>query len=162
MALSFVADRTLGKLVKWLRLMGFDTIIESGAGGNDFQRDDDCVRLLLTRTGHLWKSASKRTSIWIESNDPDQQIRQVISELEIKYSTLNPFTRCLGCNEPLKMISRNEALGLVPDYVWETQVQFSQCPGCLRIFWQGSHISRIRKRLNELFSDLTRTQIHQK
>lgn len=149
---AFMADRTLGKLVKWLRLMGFDTIIESDSIDRVFQQSGELNRLVLTRTEHVWQRIPERNAIWIEANDPTQQIRQVISQLNIKYAALEPFTRCLSCNEPLKSVPRRQALGLVPDYIWDTQSQFNQCPGCRRIFWPGSHIRRSRERLEQFFN----------
>lgn len=150
---SFLADRTLGKLVKWLRLMGFDTIIETDRNRTRFQREIQLNRLILTRTEDVWKRVPGQNGIWIEADDPKLQIRQVISQLDLKYEALEPFTRCIGCNESLKPVPRHEVLGLVPDYVYETQSQFNRCPDCRRIYWSGSHIRRIRERMDALFND---------
>ena len=149
---DFAADRTLGKLVKWLRLMGFDTIFESDATGNRFEAFNETDRMLLTRIRRLWEATPPGSGLWIESNDPGRQIRQVISHLKLDYSALDPYTRCLRCNQKLAGVSRMDTYGVVPDHVWETQANFTQCPGCRRIFWPGSHIDRSRQKLIQLFS----------
>ena len=149
---AFAADRTLGKLAKWLRLMGFDTIYEGDAAGSGFNAAIDQNRILLTRMRRLRGTSAAGETIFIESDDPHRQIREVIEHLELDYSTLAPYSRCLRCNRELERIERADAYGRVPDYTWETQVDFSRCPGCRRIFWPGSHVNRSRRQLIRLFS----------
>ena len=149
---EFAADRTLGKLAKWLRLMGFDTIYEGDATGSGFQAAVGQKRILLTRMRRLRDTSAAAETIFIESDDPRRQVREVISHLKLDHSVLEPFTRCLRCNEKLERIERADAYGQVPDYIWETQTDFSKCACCGRIFWPGSHVHRSRRQLARLFS----------
>jgi uncharacterized protein with PIN domain len=149
---AFAADRTLGRLVKWLRLMGFDTVFESDATAGSYKAFHTSNRILLTRIRRVLDNCPPQRGILIEANDPGRQIRQVIAHLGLDYGTLDPFTRCLRCNTELVAVKRSDVFGKVPDYIWETQAQFNQCPGCDRIFWRGSHIQRSGQRLYDLFS----------
>ena len=151
---AFAADRTLGKLVKWLRLMGFDVVFESDATGKSFRKFSDSGRIYLTRIRRLDVKTGAGPVIRIEADDVERQIKQVVSQLHIAYSMLKPHTRCLRCNDKLVDIDRSQAAGAVPDHVWETQTVFRQCPGCRRIFWPGSHVERSRQRLAQLFNGL--------
>ena len=149
---TFAADRTLGKLVKWLRLMGFDTVFESDGTARSFLAFSDTERFYLTRIRKLNLNLPDERLIRIDADDVERQVKQVVSKLNLKYSVLEPYSRCLRCNERLVEISRSKVSGVVPDYVWETHAVFRHCPGCNRIFWPGSHVSRSRQRLIQLFN----------
>ena len=149
---TFAADRTLGKLVKWLRLMGFDTVFESDGTARSFLSFSDTDRFYLTRIRKLNLNIPDNRLIRIDADDVERQIKQVVSKLNLKYTVLEPYSRCLRCNARLVEISHSEASGEVPDYVWETHAVFRQCPSCSRIFWPGSHVSRSRERLTQLFN----------
>ena len=148
---AFAADRSLGKLVKWLRLMGFDTVYEADATGGRFRRLSGTRRVLLTRTRRWLTVQPAERLLWIDENDPWLQVRQVVSRMGLTAEDVEPFTRCLRCNEPITALSKAAANGLVPDYIWETHQEFGQCRGCGRIFWPGSHTRRSRNRMATLF-----------
>lgn len=150
---AFAADRTVGKLAKWLRMMGFDTVYQPYQAGREIQAFGDSNRIYLTRVRKLNSKISAERIILIDCNDIESQIKQVISRLNLKYEVLEPFTRCLVCNEKLAEIGRGAAWGSVPDYVWETHSVFRQCPGCRRIFWPGTHVQRSRERLMQFFDE---------
>lgn len=147
----FVAERTLGKLAKWLRLMGFDTLYDPG-GRYDKRPDPQTDgRIRLTRTTAQKGFASERGLIFIEADRVFLQLGQVIEGLGLTAADLNLFSRCLKCNTKIVAIDKSEALGLVPDYIFETVAQFSRCNRCMRIFWPGSHNRRVRERIADLF-----------
>ena len=149
---TFAADRTLGKLVKWLRLMGFDTVFESDATAGSFRTFIDSGRFYLTRIREPNINIPDDRLIRLTADDVERQIKQVVTQLDLEYSLLEPHSRCLRCNDRLIEISRSEASGEVPDYVWDHHRIFRQCPGCSRIFWPGSHVNRSRQRLIQLFN----------
>ena len=135
MSYSFAADRTLGKLSKWLRIMGFDTHYESGAPSRSFFEKMDSERIFLTRTNKYRKMYEGCRIIFIKFNDPLDQLEQVINEVGITNEDLRPFSRCLICNVEITEIEKDAIFGQVPDYVWETHDIFQICPECRRIFW---------------------------
>ncbi len=151
MDLSFAADRTLGRLAKWLRLMGFDTIYESDVSSNWFYGHLDEMRVLLTRTGKIRNRYAGHRLVFIEDDQLFEQLIQVIDELAITSNDIRPFSRCIECNSPIIDIAKDTVYGLVPDYIWETHDNFSMCRQCKRIFWRGSHTERAAERIKQLF-----------
>jgi uncharacterized protein with PIN domain len=87
-------------------------------------------------------------AILITSDEPEQQIRQVIGSLNLDCQS-KPFTICLECNQPLVERSKEDVEDLVPPYVFKTQSQYMQCPTCHRIYWRGTHWQAMTKKLKE-------------
>ena len=151
MNLSFATDRTLGRLSKWLRLMGFDTVYESDISNHRFYENLDEKRVLLTRTGKIRSQFAGRRLIFIKANDVFGQLAQIVDELAITSNDIRPFSRCIVCNTPVVRIAKEAAFGRVPDYIWETHDNFSECRQCERIFWRGSHTERSMDKIRKLF-----------
>jgi len=150
--MTFVADSMLGKLARWLRILGYDTAYDA------FAEDDDLLvqaeaedRILLTRDGPLAERAPVERCVRIAHDSLDDQIAQLVDVVGLDLNR-KPFTRCLVCNEPIVKISDAEARERVPPYVFQTQTRFSKCPICNRIYWQGTHLNRMVERLEQIRS----------
>ncbi|OGS39405.1 MAG: hypothetical protein A2551_01935, partial [Elusimicrobia bacterium RIFOXYD2_FULL_34_30] len=141
----FIVDKMLGRLAKWLRLFGYDTVYFTE--GSDKELVFESVRqqrILLTRD----KGISKRKPlkiIFINSEKFAEQIEQLKSDLKIEIDTKKIFTRCIKCNTPLEKIEKEKVKDKVPPYTFETHDDFSYCPKCNKIYWQGSHIELAEK-----------------
>lgn len=150
---AFVAEYTLGKLTKWLRLAGFDTLYDSTKP--NFIRLRDVAwsqnRIVLTRTHKIIKQFEPSAAIFIKSNTPQDQIRQLFRILNLKHRDLQPFTRCIICNCTLLELKKERCLGVVPDYIWQMQDQFKKCNLCHRIYWPGTHSARINDLISTWF-----------
>ena len=148
----FAADKTLGKLTKWLRLLGFDTRYASELSSKKIMGTLENDRILLTRTRGVQRQFACRRLIFIDSDHLAQQLNQIFRELRLKASQTRPFSRCLRCNAPIEVVEKAAILGQVPDYIFETHDRFQKCPECDRIYWPGSHTRRslenIRKMLD--------------
>ena len=151
MNLHFAADRTLGKLSKWLRILGFDTIYESDCGEKAFYAGLSPERILLTRNKKVLKQFSRGKLVFIESNHPYEQLEQVLREFNIRPEDTSPFSVCIQCNLPLLDVDKSELQGRVPDYIWISHNSFKSCPGCSKIFWPGSHTRRSLERIERLW-----------
>jgi uncharacterized protein with PIN domain len=148
----FIADAMLGTLSKKLRMLGYDTLYFRE--GNDtilLTRAISEDRQILTRKTHLLKRKDyKDTILFITYNEPSRQITQVINHYKL---TFNPHlfgTRCLLCNSRLKRIPADTVRAQVPDYVYNTQKNFSFCPRCKKIFWQGTHYENMLKTVSRI------------
>lgn len=150
MPTTFAAERTLGRLGKWLRLLGFDTLLESDFPKGAFIRSVGPDRIFLTRTQRLAGVRTGLKTIFIRANDPEEQLAELIRSADVRLEDAQPFSRCIVCNEPIAAVSRPAVRGLTPDYVWNTQANFSACPKCGRVYWKGSHTKRAMKRLEEI------------
>ncbi|CAB1064159.1 hypothetical protein D1BOALGB6SA_8950 [Olavius sp. associated proteobacterium Delta 1] len=147
----FAADRTLGKLAKWLRILGFDTIFESDISNKRFYDHLAQERVLLTRTAKIRDRFATKRLVFIEADDVYEQLRQVIDEMAIARKDIRVFSMCLQCNSPIIGINKIAIYGLVPDYIWQTHDEFSKCLQCERIYWSGSHVERSTAFIEKLF-----------
>ena len=152
--MRFVVDSNVGRLARWLRIAGFDTLFIKGIDDNRLVRiafDED--RVLLTRDREILKrrlvTSGRLRVILIDDDEVKAQLRQVLTALNLA-GQLRPFSLCVECNEPLVPREKGEVEELVPPYVFRTQTQYMQCPGCLRIYWQGTHWERMSRELEEI------------
>jgi uncharacterized protein with PIN domain len=129
MAERFIVDRMLGRLAKWLRILGYDTLYWRG---NDWRilMEKGRDRILLTRTTKFSHGGNFQGVILVREDNPDLQLRSVIKELGLKIDEHRIFSRCLICNRQLEKIS----------------------PECSRIYWKGTHQESMRKKVVELSS----------
>lgn len=155
MAYCFAADRTLGKLAKWLRILGYDTVFEMDDSGKSFWENLAENRIILTRTGGIKKRFVERRLIFITSNYLNEQLLQVLAEAEIRPEDTRPFSRCIDCNIRVVEVDKENIIGLVPDYIFETHNDFHRCRRCNRIFWPGSHTKRSIERIAHLFDPVS-------
>ncbi len=151
---KFITDVNVGKLGKWLRLMGYDTLF--------FDEHDDGLmvkaaiaqgRIVLTKDSEFMKrraiTTGKVKAILVSSDRPDQQLSTVLSALKLDKG-YRPFTRCLECNSLLVSREKSEVEGLVPPRVYDKHDQYMQCPSCGRIYWKGTHWQAMSGKLSRL------------
>jgi hypothetical protein len=143
-----IADVMLGRLAKWLRLLGYDTRYDNAADDARLLRLAQAEdRVLLTRDRALSRQRGVR-AVWIESQDLRAQLRQV-------RTTIGPpaggsLTRCAVCNAQLEPIDKAEVETRVPPYVFQTRDAFQCCPRCDRIYWAATHVERMQEVLAAL------------
>jgi uncharacterized protein with PIN domain len=146
----------LGRLAKWLRILGFDVLYFSKAEDPalvEIARREG--RVLLTRdTGLIERTAKRENRLFVRSDVWEDQVVQVLDEYGL-WDAVRPHTRCLACNLPLKALSRERARNLVTPYVGERASAFAVCPGCERVFWQGTHAGDMEKKIGRLLSRRT-------
>jgi len=152
MSFRFVADQMLGRLAKWLRVFGYDTLYLNPAQDSDLLAT--CKRngrILLTRDTLLLKVREIRDgrikALLIESDFVDKQLKEVARKFKLKPQ---PGRLCPEDNMSLERAERSEARQFVPRFVFQTQMEFSRCPACNRFFWQGTQWQRIREKLHFL------------
>ena len=148
---KFIVDNNVGKLAKWLRIMGYDALFFDGHNDSHMVRTALAEgRVILTRDTQIMKrrvvTSGQLKAILITSDDPEQQIHQVIDALNLDCQ-FRPFTICLECNQPLEERSREQVKDLVPPYVFQTQSQYVECPACHRIYWRGTHWQAMNRKL---------------
>jgi uncharacterized protein with PIN domain len=139
-----LVDAMLGRLARWLRLMGYDTLYwREGSDAALAERARVEGRLLLTRDHQL---AGRRDvkALLVTTETLDEQLAEVHAALG---GRPRPFTRCPECNAPLEELAHEAARGLVPTYVWQTQSVFRRCAGCRRVYWKGTHWPGMAARL---------------
>ena len=151
MTVAFAAENTLGKLSKWLRILGFDTICSSGGQQLDFFLAASSERVLLTRTRSMARQIRSDRLLFVRSDEPRQQLMEVIRNLHIQPEDVRPFTRCVDCNHPIEPVEKRLIRNQVPDFVYEVHEQFQRCRQCRKVFWPGSHTTRALEVIRGLF-----------
>jgi uncharacterized protein with PIN domain len=152
---KFAVDRMLGKLAKWLRIMGQDVIYGphlSGYGLIRAARQED--RLILTRDGRL-KQKQPPEFLFVESDRYREQLRQVVKACELD-PLAQAFTRCLECNAVLEPCAKDAVEKSVPPYVFLTQEKFSACTRCRRVYWPATHHEKMLAELRKITSPESR------
>jgi uncharacterized protein with PIN domain len=135
----FVTDAMLGKLTKWLRVMGFDVIYDPATTDvRLLQCAEREGRILLTRDRYLMRRRAPARRLYIESDYYYEQVRQVVYAFSLT-DRIEAFTRCIRCNAPLRAIAKQVVAGRVPPYVYTTQMTFKHCALCDRLYWGGTH-----------------------
>jgi hypothetical protein len=154
-AAKFIVDVNVGKLAKWLRILGYDALFINGLDDDELIRIAiDEGRVLLTKDTRILRRgvvySGELKLVLIRDDDVRSQLRQVVRTLNLKLS--KPFSLCIECNQPLLPRTREEVKELVPPYVFQTQTQYMQCPSCQRIYWRGTHWQRMKRELERLIA----------
>lgn len=135
----FILDNHLGQLATYLRMLGFDTLYR-----NDYQDDELAEvsrregRILLTRDRRLLMRKVIRQGYCIHHSDPRQQAVEVLKRFGLR-GQVKPFQRCLRCNSPLQVVSKQDILERLEPLTKIYYDEFHICPSCGQIYWKGSH-----------------------
>ena len=140
----FVADVHLGKLARHLRMAGFDTLY------GERWDDDEIVRLslaqsrtILTRDKGMLRRGEVERGYFVRATESEAQLREVVRALQLE-TLVAPFVRCRECNTLLADVAKEEVAERLPDKVRAFYERFKRCPGCGRIYWEGTHFARMR------------------
>jgi len=164
--MKFIATKELGKLCKWLRIMGYDASYFPEAEKRELIiKSLQEERIILTRDSKMSVYSGVRM-LHIKSDFVEDQLKQIMAELGIRPRRDKFFTVCVICNTPLKNVKKSEIKDKVPPYVYQTQDSFMKCNICERIYWQGTHWTKVGEFVDGLGLDVrtehksTRTQEH--
>jgi uncharacterized protein with PIN domain len=149
--MKFIVTRELGRLVKWLRILGFDT---------EYFKEDNYSKLkiialrdqrvILTKNTKLSKPRGIKL-VRIKSDLLNQQLSEILKELEIKPDKNLMFSRCTICNVALESVDKDKIKHKVPEFVFNAQQDFVVCPVCQRVYWAGTHWGNVTEVLEEIF-----------
>jgi uncharacterized protein with PIN domain len=155
---KFIVDSNVGKLARWLRMMGYDALFYQDI-------DDDKMvkialsqdRVVLTRDTQIMKRKvvvnGRVKAVLITDDNPRVQLRYLVKQLGLNYE-MKPFSLCLECNANLLKRAKDEVRDRVPPYVSKTQDVYMECPMCHRIYWQGTHWEAMCRELERLTSEV--------
>jgi len=148
----FVLDVHLGRLARYLRMLGFDAGYSEDAGDAELARvSAEQKRILLTRDRGLLKHSAVTHGYWVRETESRRQAAEVVRRFDLARS-LRPFTRCMACNELLIAARPAEVGGRIPAAVAAAHGEFRECPGCRRVYWEGTHYQRMRQWIEVLAS----------
>jgi uncharacterized protein with PIN domain len=151
----FVLDGHLGRLARYLRMLGFDSRYDRSAADDELARQSaEEERVLLTRDRGLLKRSIVRLGYLVRDDDPRRQLVEVVTRYGLA-PLARPFSRCVRCNgeiEPVDRAAVVERLAGEPRTLRYFDA-FGRCAGCGAIYWQGSHFDR----MSRLVADVVRT-----
>jgi uncharacterized protein with PIN domain len=150
----FIIDVNVGRLAKWLRIMGYDTLFPEDTSDNELVRiallED---RVLVTRDAGIAQRRAARLGqmkvAQIKDDDLRSQLQQLVRDLGLNLD--KGFSRCVLCNHLLDPADREDVAQRLPPYVLQTQSQFMQCPQCQRLYWRGTHWSNMMDELGQVY-----------
>lgn len=146
----FLADRMVGTLAKWLRILGYDTVYMPEVSPASVKREARRQgRTLLTRRRCFLNQKDVPPFVFIRADRFREQLKQVCTDLQLKVSS-SLLRRCSVCNRELETIDRAQVQARVPAYVWQTQSGFFHCRQCRRVYWDATHRQRMVEELRHL------------
>jgi len=150
--LKFLADGMLGKLTRWLRMIGCDVKYF-----NDLS-DEELInisieenRILLTRDIELFRRALSRgaAAFFVEGRNEIEKLAEISEHFDVKLEINVEKSRCPKCNARIRPVSKEEVKERVPPATFRFYSEFWECPSCGQIYWQGSHWRKINRTLLE-------------
>lgn len=131
-------------------MLGFDTLYRNDAQDDELAcRSAAEGRVLLTRDRRLLMRRVVAYGCCLRSLEPEEQLGEVARRYAL-LARARPFTRCLGCNEPLRAVSKAAVLDRLEPLTRRYYQDFAQCPACGKVYWPGSHHERMLARIAAL------------
>jgi hypothetical protein len=148
--LKFIADGMLGKLTRWLRLLGYD--VEYSSRLDDAQLITSAKkerRILLTRDLELYHQAVAKgiDAFYLDGKTGAENLSQLARRFNVKLDVDMAVSRCTKCNVVVRPISKEKVVDKVEKSTFSYYNEFWECPKCGQIYWQGAHWTRIKKTL---------------
>ena len=147
--MRFILTKELGRLSRWLRILGFDTVYFKEENYSKLLllalREE---RIIITRNKTLAEKVATK-AVYLKEENLSEQLKRVREELNLKIEEDKMFSRCVICNKSLEEVEKEKVKERVPEYIYKTQQDFMECPQCKRIYWSGSHWQNIREALNK-------------
>jgi uncharacterized protein with PIN domain len=146
--MKFVADSMVGKLAKWLRVLGYDTHYQRHYGPGAIGMLIGEGRYLLSR--HKGTAEMHRNAMLLHGNRVGEQLVELRERVPLTPVQSQWFRRCVICNVLLEHVQKDEARENVPEYIfYQNMTGIRSCPSCGRYYWPGSHRERMMRQLEE-------------
>lgn len=139
----FVVDVNLGKLAKYLRLLGFDATSDGDLDDGDLAEISAAEnRILLTKDRNLLKRSLVVHGFFVREVWPKDQLVEVVRRFALA-EQITPFARCMECNGVIADVAKADVMHLLEPLTKQHFDDFRQCVDCGRVFWRGSHFDRL-------------------
>ena len=148
--MKFVVDGMLGKLARWLRMMGHDV------GYSNSMDDSELLtiakkerKILLTRDFQLYRHAVAKEvdAFYVKGQTEEERLVELANRFNVKLEIDMATSRCPKCNTSIKPIPKEKVASRVEKNTFEHYTEFWQCTNCGQVYWQGAHWTKIRETL---------------
>lgn len=155
--MKFIVDGMLGKLTRWLRMLGHNTKYSNKL--DDAQLIEIAKkerRILLTRDLELFQQATAKgvDALYLEEKTEAERLARLARRFKIELHINMETSRCPKCNTRVKQIFKEKIADKVEKSTFSNYNEFWECPKCGKIYWQGAHWTRIRKTLDSAKENL--------
>ncbi len=151
---AFVADVHLGRLVAYLRMLGFDTVYATDTDDPELAEISSRERrILLTRDLGLLKRRIVTLGYFVRETDPLRQLEEIIRRFDLLHFPMGAL-RCTHCNEALVEVDKDAIAHRLPGNTLAYYDAFHQCTACDRIYWRGSHYQKLERFVNSLRDEM--------
>ena len=147
---KFILDVHLGRLARYLRMFGFDTLYENNYHDSDIIKlSNEHKRTILTRDVGILKNSDVTHGYWIRSQDPMEQLKEVIVRSDLM-NLIKPFYRCSECNGIIKKVTKVSVIDKLKPGTKKYFNEFFKCTSCQKIYWKGSHFKKMNNFIGKL------------
>jgi len=150
--MKFIADCHLGKIAKYLRIFGFDTLYFQSID------DDDIVtiakeqnRLVLTSDKELYQRVKHLNGMYIQHADFLKQLKDIFNHYKL-YDKCKPLSRCIECNGTVKAVDKDEIECILKPKTSKYFDYFEKCEVCSKVYWHGDHYKNMSKFVNDFLN----------
>jgi len=147
---AFIVDVNLGKLARYLRMLGFDAVYDNRL--DDREVVDIAVnekRIVLTRDRRLLFRKAVTHGYWVRADDIDSQLKEVLTRLDL-YGQIDPLRRCMECNGLIEAVDREQVWPGLEPLTRRYYDEFYRCAECHKVYWEGSHVTHMSGVIAEL------------
>jgi hypothetical protein len=149
---KFIVAVHLGKLARYLRMLGLDTLYKNSFSDDDLIKISfDEKRTILTKDRETLKRNDITHGYWVRNNDLDEQLKEIIRRFDLK-NQIKEFTRCIECNTLLDQVKKDEIIDRLPPKVSDWHNEFFLCPNCKKLYWKGSHYEKMKTFIENIMS----------
>jgi len=146
----FVADAHVGQLARQLRMLGFDVLYRNSYSDAEVARmSAQQRRVVLTRDRDLLIRKDVVLGCYLHARSCEEQLCEVLWRYRL-FPHVRPFSRCLECNGLLRSVDKPAIADQVPPSSLLHYDIFLRCESCGRVYWEGSHVARMRRRIEHL------------
>jgi len=145
----FIIDANLGRLARYLRLLGFDTLYRNNYPDQEIARiAQQDRRIVLTRDRALLQHKSITHGYFVRSDKPREQVKEILARLDL-YDHVHPFTRCLRCNGEMEDVEKHAVDHQLQPRTRQYYHRFRRCTACGQAYWKGSHFEKMERLCEE-------------
>ena len=156
---TFVIDSNLGRLARYLRMMGFDCLYSNAYDDKTVATiSSEQHRIVLTRDRTLLRRKVITHGYFVREVRPRFQVKEVLTRFDLT-RLIKPFTRCINCNGELVNVEKQAVIQLLEPKTKKYYDSFKQCPDCQQVYWKGSHHQRAMALIDELTQPSDRSPI---
>lgn len=148
----FLLDTHLGRLARYLRMLGFDAEHLSNPDPGDAALAHwagNAGRVLLTRDRRLLARKTVQYGYFVRATAPQAQLAEVLDRFDL-HDVIHPFSRCMCCNVLLEPVDPEAIANQLPPSIRTHYHTFERCPACGRLYWEGSHHARMQRLIHQI------------